>query len=199
MRGILNVKKAFFPTDNRLGFPDLDPVTDIVQDVIWYTWDIRSKCAVYGDAGICFYCDDFKFESLWNNPEKYVDLLRSFRYVVQPDFSLFYDMPQALQIFNKFRSHWVASVLSIHGVHCIPNINPSTSDCWDWSFDGFPQHSVVAFSDIGSFQSRSDRRVLLSGYEAMLKRLDPLQILWFTRNPDNVPLECTPVVLAFRR
>ena len=48
------------------------------------------------DCGIHFFIDDYQFERVWNTPEKYLSLLRRFRCVIAPDFSLYVDLPPAL-------------------------------------------------------------------------------------------------------
>lgn len=199
MRGLLNVDKGFFSSGNVYGFPELDAFFDIVTDIDWFSFPDRSCASVYASSGLHFYCEDFTFETVWNQPQRYIDNFKLFKYVVQPDFSLYYDFPVAVQIFNKYRNMWLAKYLSFHGVNVIPNINISTSDCWDWSFLGFPKHSVVAWSDVGSYRDTYDRSVLHAGYDEMLNRLEPIQVLYFTRNKDNVPSECTPVVINFRK
>lgn len=203
MRGLLNVDRGFFSCGNKYGFPELDPVRELVTDADWFSFPDRSAVSLYGSSGVHFFCDDYTFESLWNQPTRYIDNLKLFRYVVQPDFSLYYDFPVAVQIFNKYRNQWLGKYLAFHGVNVIPNVNVSTSDCWDWSFLGYPKHSVVAWSDVGSYRDNEDRAILQAGFAEMLKRLDPIQVLYFTRNRENVPSECLseclPVVITYRK
>ena len=51
-----------------------------------------------------FFLDDYKFEVLWNNPEPRVERLSAFKAVLSPQFSLYSEMPMAVQIHNTFRS-----------------------------------------------------------------------------------------------
>lgn len=197
IRGLLNIDKGYFPVGNYYGFPELDCYSDFVGSLNWLSFSERSSSTLYSACGIHFYIDDYCFDSFWNRPSRYVEQLKLFKCVVQPDFSLYYNFPVALQIFNKYRNHWLACYLSFHGVSVIPNINVSTSDCWNWSFLGYPIHSVVAFSDIGSYRCKSDRSVLFSAYDEMIKRLEPRQIIYFSRNVSNIPAECVPVVLPY--
>lgn len=197
MRGLLNLERAFFPASNDYGFPDLDAVPALPELSSWYSFPDRNKVEHYGSSGLHFFCDDFVFENVWKQPSRYIELFKVFGAVIQPDFSLFYDMPVALQIFNKYRNHWLAKYYSFHGVNVIPNINVSTPECWEWSFLGLPTHSVVAFSDIGSMQLKSDREVLFMAYDEMIRALDPVQVLYFTRNVSNAPAETVPIVVSY--
>lgn len=198
MRGLLNIDRGFFPAKNYMNFPELDAVTEKIDVETWVSFANRGKAKVFADTGLHFYSDDYTFESLWNCPAKYVEQLSRFGFIVQPDFSLYYNFPIALQIYNKFRNHWLARYLAHYGCKVIPNINPSHPDCWRWSFDGFPKHSIVAFSDIGSYRDRFDRALLQAGFEETLYRLEPLQVLYFCRNSDNVPDGCTPIVIDYK-
>lgn len=197
MRGLLNIDRGYFPSDNYYGFPELDRFSESVDHFDWFSFSDRSSVSLYSSSGIHFYIDDYCFDSLWNQPSRYLEQLRLFKCVIQPDFSLYYNFPAALQIFNKYRNHWLACYMSFYGVSVIPNINVSTPDCWDWSFLGYPLHSVVSFSDIGSYRSKSDRAVLTAAYDEMIRRLEPEQIIYFSRNASNIPAECVPVVLPF--
>ncbi len=199
MRGILNIDKAFFPSDNIYGFPELDPFLMSISSVDWYCFQDRSDVSLFSSSGLHFFCEDYIFDNVWNQPTKYIDIFKPFKYVVQPDFSLYYNFPVALQIFNKYRNHWLAKFFSFYGISVIPNINVSSPDCWNWSFLGYPRHSVVAFSDIGSYRDASDRSILFSAYDEMIKRLEPLQIVYFSRNSKNIPSECIPVIVNYGR
>lgn len=200
MRGLHNLERGFFPAANDYGFPELEavPALPVLPDVIsWYSFPDRNKVELYGSSGLHFFCDDFVFENVWKQPTRYIELFKVFGCIVQPDYSLYYDMPVALQIFNKYRNHWLSRYFSFYGVNVIPNINVSTPDCWEWSFLGYPKNSVVAFSDIGSVQLKSDREVLHNAYDQMIKVLDPVQILYFTRNRDSAPAETVPIQINF--
>lgn len=196
MRGLLNYNIACFQADNNFSFPLLFPVKEKVDCSKWIDFD--SACTHTGQAnGVHFYISDYKFNRIWENPRKYINLLSHFNYVVQPDFSLYFDFPVALQIYNKFRNHWLAAYFGVNGVPMIPNVRPSIPECWDWSFDGLPSGSVVAFSDVGAVRDKESRKILHKSYDEMLRRLSPFQILYFTRSPANAPSETDVVVLPF--
>ena len=58
----------------------------------------RQDCAVH------FFLDDYQFERIWRQPEKYLPVLKRFQCSLSPDFSLFADMPLPLQIYNTYRN-----------------------------------------------------------------------------------------------
>lgn len=51
-----------------------------------------------------FFIDDYQFERVWQRPEKYLDVLRGYDCVLTPDFSLYMDMPDPMQEWNRYRS-----------------------------------------------------------------------------------------------
>lgn len=195
-RGLLNANIALFENFNGYGFPEILPYTEKVDCAKWIDFDscIRDKM---NSKGVHFYIDDYKFERVWNNPKKYITVLSRFDYVIQTDFSLYYDFPVALQIYNKYRNHWISSFFELNGIEMIPNISPSTPNCFDWSFLGYPKKSVVAFSDIGVSRDNLNKELAWISYNEMLKRLSPIQVLYFTRSKKNAPSECDIIEIPF--
>lgn len=190
MRGLENFNIAYFESDNKYGFPLVFPcniVTDL-SNIKWIDFDTalslhkRDSLIYMKFKGLHFYIDDYKFQRLWNYPQRYINFLRLFDYVIMPDFSLYYNFPQALQIYNKYRNHWLAAYLSVNGVNVVPDISLSTPDCFDWSSEAYPQKSLVAFCDIGSKRDKSSREVIPQAFDFMRKKLDPSHIIYFTRS-----------------
>lgn len=186
---------SFLTDDDTFGFPQCPAIAEKVDCQEWIGIDkaIQDK----KKKGLHFYEDDYKIERLWNNPRKYINLLQKYDHIIQTDFSLYFDFPAALQIYNKFRNHWLLCFYAIHGIPMIPNIRPSTPEQWNWSFCGYPQNSVVAFSDIGACRDKACRHYINLAYEEMIKRLSPIQVLYFTRSVSSAPSECTVIPLSY--
>ena len=189
MRGLENYNIASFEANNKYGFPLVAPCKIVVDlsAVHWIDFDTaisrakRDRSLFENYNGLHFYIDDYKFQRIWNYPNRYVDFLKRFDYVIMPDFSLYYNFPQALQIYNKYRNHWLAAYFSVNGVNIVPDISLSTPDCFDWSAEAYPQGSLVAFCDVGSKRDKSSREVIPQAFEFMRKKLNPLHIIYFTR------------------
>ncbi len=196
MRGLLNFDKAYFQSRNKYDFPEVFAYTDLVNCSKWIDFDSSRKHTGQAE-GVHFYCDDYKFNCLWTDPQRYIPVLQKYKYVVMPDFSLYYNFPVALQIYNKFRNHWLYAYYFTHGVQMIPNISISTSDCYDWSFLGLPLGSVVAFSDVGAIRDKASRLETMQGYEVMIDKLQPKQILYFTRSSKNAPSGADVIQIPF--
>ena len=90
--------------DGKLEIPCIEPEKTLPNRLIPF-----SKAARSSDFGawIHFYEDDVTFERLWNNPHRYLPILKRFAGVITPDFSLYRDMPLVMQHWNIYRSRAV--------------------------------------------------------------------------------------------
>lgn len=77
-------------------FPVIREEHEIPSRMIPFSRALREKSDFH--QWVCFYEDDFLFERIWNQPSRYVDVLRKFDGIVAPDFSVYYDMPYSMQI-----------------------------------------------------------------------------------------------------
>ncbi len=96
-----------------------------------------------------FFLDDYKFEVLWNDPEPRVEKLSAFKAVLSPQYSLYTEMPLAIQIYNTFRSRWCGAYLQSKGIKVIPSVVWGEADTYWFCFDGIEKGAVVAVSTIG--------------------------------------------------
>ena len=131
------------------------------------------------------FLDDYQFDALWRNPDRYVDKLGKFRYILTPDFSTYTDFPKAIQIYNHYRKHWIGAYLQEYGCHVIPTISWSTPDSYDWCFDGEPDGGTVAVSSVGCMNGKKKKELFLSGYNAMIERLHPESIIFYGKVPEE--------------
>ena len=130
-----------------------------------------------------FYYDDYKFMSAWRDPNKYVDLLRQFKAVVAPDFSLYIDFPLALQILSCYRRQFVGAYWQHLGLDVIPDVVWGERRSFEFCFDGIPKHSVVAVSTVGvagdnDWDGTKDT-LFKDGYDEMMNRLEPTTVLFY--------------------
>lgn len=123
-----------------------------------------------------FFLDDYKFEVMWNNPEPRIDKLRQYRGVLSPQFSTYYTMPLALQLYNTFRSRWCGAYFQQHGLTVIPTISWGLPDSYDFCFEGIERGSIVAVSTIGV---RDEKQYFISGYNEMMRSISPSVIICY--------------------
>ena len=132
-----------------------------------------------------FFLDDYQFTRVWTEPDRYIPMLQRFKYVLTPDFSLYTDFPKPLQIYNHYRKHWIGAYWQMHGINVIPTICWSDQKSFEWCFDGEPTQSVVAVSSVGTQNNKEKKRCFLDGYHEMVERLQPTQIIFYGRVPDE--------------
>lgn len=132
----------------------------------------------------CF-VDDYQFVRWWNTPDRYIPRLKQFAGVCAPDFSLYTDMPIAMQIYNHYRKHWLAVYWQLHGITVYPTIAWSDEKSYEWCFDGEPVGGIVAVSSTGTQKNKESRRLFLRGHEEMMKRLDPTFIIFYGKVPEE--------------
>lgn len=130
-----------------------------------------------------FFLDDYKFESIYNNPEKKIEALRQFKAVLTPDFSMFVEMPIALQLFSTFKNRWTGAYLQQQGVNVIPTIRWGDLTSFNFCFDGIEKGSIVAVSTIGVKKQKSH---FMLGYNEMLSRIKPSKIICYGKPFDEM-------------
>ena len=135
--------------------------------------------------GVHFFLDDYQFNRVWTDADRYIPMLQRFKYVLTPDFSLYTDFPKALQIYNHYRKHWLGAYWQMHGINVIPTICWSNRESFEWCFDGEPTQSVVAVSSVGTQNNKEKKQCFLDGYHEMVERLQPTQIIFYGRVPDE--------------
>ena len=129
------------------------------------------------EKGIHFYIDDYQFERLWNEPYRYMDRLKMFDCVLTPDFSLYMDMPIAMQIWNVYRSRLLGQIMQDFGMKVIPTLTWTSEDSFDFCFDGIEGGGTVSVSTIGVKHDPDALAIWCTGMNEAIKRLNPKAIL----------------------
>ena len=96
-----------------------------------------------------FFIDDYQFERVYNFPNRYIPLLKRFKGVMAPDFSLYTDMPVALQIYSVYKNRYMANLWQKNDIQVIPTVSWSTPESYRFCFEGIAKKSVVAVSTNG--------------------------------------------------
>ncbi len=55
---------------------------------------------------IHFFTYDWHFDNVYTNPQNALEKLQQYYAVLTPDFSMYFDMPLALQIYSIFKNRW---------------------------------------------------------------------------------------------
>lgn len=154
-----------------LEMPSIDPYDGPVPSRLVGFNEAKSEKEHYGT--VHFYLDDSRFECIWNNPPKYVPLLRQYESVIGPDFSQYVDMTYDERLFNNYRNYSTTVFLQRNGIPVIPNISWSTPNLYDHNFCWIPKHSIIAIGSMGVLQHNVSRYLFSEGYKEVLRRLEP--------------------------
>lgn len=128
------------------------------------------------DKIVHFFLDDYKFEVLWKDPEPRIEKLKEYRAILSPQFSMYTEMPVAVQIHQTFKNRWCGAYFQSKGLKVIPSLVWGEADTFWFSFDGVDEGSVVAVSTIGM---RTEKQLFMAGYKEMLRRIKPKAIICY--------------------
>lgn len=128
-----------------------------------------------------FFLHDYQFERVWKYPDRYVEVLKQYKFVLSPQFSTYDDMPKATKIFNAYRNRWCTRYWQEYGITVIPSIIWGDDENFDWCMDGLPKHSTIAISTMidgrwGGYKS------FYKYYEKTIDYLEPELILLYGKD-----------------
>lgn len=178
-----NLEKRIFDGVGEYGIPEIKPTNYESCEFIGFNY-ARSENA-RAEKGVHFFLDDYQFNRVWNQPDRYKEMLSQFKCVMSPDFSTYTDFPMATQIYNHYRKHWLAAYWQEYGINVIPTISWGTKETYAWCFDGEPINGVVAISSVGTQNNCESKKLFLSGYREMVTRLEPKTIIFYGDVPDE--------------
>lgn len=175
-----------FASDNDLGIPCLahTPISHLPQSLVPYRSRILAEPWELAHIGVHFFLDDHRFEPVWTRPMGSLEALRQHQTVLTPDFSLYYNWPRSLQIWNTYRNRWCGAFWQAHGFTVIPTISWAGPASYDFCFLGVPTSSVVAVSTVGVKLERPLEYLLfLEGFQEMVTQLRPSHVLCYGKVP----------------
>lgn len=126
--------------------------------------------------GVHFFIDDKRFENIYLFPERSLNKIAQYRFVITIDYSLYREMPRALQIYNTFRNRWIGAYWQSKGLKVIPCISWSDHTSYDYCFDGIEVGSIVAIGMIGC---KANKQAFMDGYNKMINVIKPSAIIVF--------------------
>lgn len=146
----------------------------IPTDLIGFNY---AKTSENKKCGIHFYVDDYQFERIWNDPEKYVEILWEYDCILSPDFSLYMDMPIPMKIWNIYRSRFIGAFYQSKGIKVIPTLSWAEPETYEFCFRGIPKGSIVSVSTIGVKETDEAFQTWTDGMNEMIKQIEPSTIL----------------------
>lgn len=126
--------------------------------------------------GVHFFVDDYRFNGIYDNPERTLKRHSQYSFLLSPDFSTYTDMDLWRQLESVAKNRWVGAFWQSKGLTIIPTISWGLSQSYEFCFDGVEKGATVAIGMIGCKQSKLN---FMRGYNEMLKRLEPEKIICF--------------------
>ncbi len=119
----LRVPDAIWGTDNDYGIPVLDAsMQALCLEAPFTAWGtVSRKDTMKGTYH--FYVEDYRFENIWKTP---LDIANSACVsVIEPNFSVYDDMPRAVAIWQIYRKRWISRWLQAAGIRIFVDMNIS--------------------------------------------------------------------------
>lgn len=126
---------------------------------------------------VYFFLPDYRFQQVWNSPQRYINVFKRYRGIVSPDFSCYVGMPKAMQIFNVYRMAFLTAYYQRYGIKVIPSVTWGEPETYEWCFSWIPKGSAIVCSTVGCMQNKDSTIAFLKGYEKMVETLEPSDII----------------------
>lgn len=182
-----------FISSNSYGIPEIPKsefCDDDFKDLRLLAFNsAKSDNGKHCERFVHFFLYDYNFESIWKNPEKFIEILTKYKGVLTPDFSMYTEMPYAVQIYNTFRNRWCGAYLASKGIKVVPTVNWSDEGSFDFCFKGIPKGSVVAVSTYMFHESAhhaAQKDLFMAGYNRMFSEIEPEKIICYSEPFDEM-------------
>ena len=126
--------------------------------------------------GVHFFVDDYRFNGIYNAPERSLRKYAQYAFLLTPDFSTYADMDMWRQLESVAKNRWCGAYWQSKGLTVIPTISWSTPRSFDFCFDGVEKNATLAIGMIGC---KGNKTRFMRGYHAMLEKLAPTAIICF--------------------
>lgn len=189
--GCKDVYRAFLVEDAEydgvLEIPKTKLETSIPSKLIPFS---KAMSANDHDQWIHFYEDDYVFERLWNNPQKYLPMISRFNGIISPDFSIYRDMPLVMQQWNTYRGRAIAHWLQEQGISVIPNIRFGDSRSYKFCCAGVPKGGTIAVGSHGCIRNHEDVDLFKEGLLFTVTEVAPKAIVVYGATPNEIFAPC---------
>lgn len=186
-------ERSYKPYD----IPLLKACDVVPNDMIGFNYVMSCKKEEDFENGVHFFIDDYQFERIWNNPQKYINKLKKFKCVCTPDFSPYADMPTAMKIWNVYRNRLVGQIMQDAGINVIPTITWSDESTFDYVIDGIQEGGTVAISTVSISKLKKHdeyRKLFYKGIDLVVERVKPKTIILYGQKEIDLNIEGVEIV-----
>lgn len=118
----LFVPDCLFPTDNDLEIPSLIDVQPTFVEIPFYCFGEQKRTTNMGGRGtLHFYTDDYRFNSIFEHPEKILKYAPAS--IIEPNFSLSNDTPLAFGMQAIYKKRFLARAMQERGIGVFVDLN----------------------------------------------------------------------------
>lgn len=117
------IPDTLFPTDNDAEIPTLrlDMQAEDITNPFLCWGEQKRTTNLLGLGSLHFYCDDYRYTALYDHPEQI--LKANPRNIVEPNYSLFSDMPIAFGMQRIYKKRWIARAMQERGIRILVDLN----------------------------------------------------------------------------
>lgn len=181
-QNICNLAYAQFPGVGKYDIPEMYPVRiPNLREIPLEGFNFALKERHPEDIGVHFFLHDYQFERVWKYPDRYIDVLKKFAFVLSPDFSPYADMPKALKVYNVYRNRWCGRFWQEYGIKVIPTVTWSSQDTLEYCMDGIPKYSTIAISTMGEGRWAKWSQ-LRKNWDYIMQTLEPETVLLYGKD-----------------
>lgn len=117
------IPDTLFPTDNDAEIPTLrlDMQAEDITNPFLCWGEQKRTTNLLGLGSLHFYCDDYRYTALYDHLEQI--LKANPRNIVEPNYSLFSDMPIAFGMQRIYKKRWIARAMQERGIRILVDLN----------------------------------------------------------------------------
>lgn len=192
--------EVIFPSTNYFGIPDLQPnlIASIPDDLqVWAGEPLsRHHLAVYQNRSLLgldktlsflsFYTHDTKFESVWYDIAEVTEklLAQEWMGIISPNYSLWAHQPRVIQIWQVYRSRYIARYWQSVGIKVIPDIDWIDEESFNFNLLGIPVGvETISLQVHTSLKSKAEETQRELGIRRICDELQPRTVLIYGAQP----------------
>lgn len=167
---------CLFETEDIYGFPEVETSENFrAEDLEGF--HLAKNTSKYNKRNaVHFFLDDYKFEQIWTRPKDFVRLFsEEYAGIISPTFSIWSNQPFALNLFNMYRSRWIARYYQEWGIPVLIDVRWSDEDSYSYCFNAIKKNSPVIVNTVGTFYL-DNRKMFVKGFEEMLRKIEPRKL-----------------------
>ena len=129
------------------------------------------------DAIVHFYEYDYVLYRFWRNPGKYLSMLKRFRAVIGPDFTIECSMPDEVNEWHLYMNKVLSYIMQRFGITLIPNLSICPVKFYDKFFESLEPGGIYAVSTQRACGDYFSRHELFKFMREVVSRLHPKAVI----------------------